>query len=266
MSKIKIVYFSGTGNTYYVVHHIAKKLSELGHKVVMCSCENTCESDDFDIIGIAFPIYTSKSPVIFEQFINNLSAVENKKLFGIVTSSSVAGDVLHYYHKTFVKKGYEPFLYENFVVANNLHLPYLSPLKVTTEEKTKIRREKLASQIEEYALKVHRGEKCLAGSNVFSRAFGILQRSLGKVHEKINFKGFHASDDCTKCGWCVRECPTSNIAFKDNKIEFSSNCIMCMRCYSFCPARAINCTSRTYKSKYKRYNGIEGKKQFTRFR
>ncbi len=266
MKKIKIIYFSGTGNTSYVVRHIAKELVKFGNKVEIVSCENTTTiSDDFDVLGIAFPIYTSKAPIIFEGLLDNLPKVNNKPLFGIVTSGYMAGDVLHFYHQKLLSLGYAPLLYENFVVGNNLHLPYLSPLKVLSEDRAIKKREKLLVQVKEVSEKINENISSLKGSDIFSVMFGLSQRSLGKFHEHTNFKGFHVDESCIKCMWCVNNCPTYNISLVDGKIVFDDNCIICMRCYSFCPFESIQCTKHTKKSKYKRYKGIENMKQKTLF-
>ena len=46
---------------------------------------------------------------------------------------------------------------------------------------------------------------------------------------------------CRKCGKCVRLCPADNISIDGhNKLrEFSGRCILCLRCYNFCPDHAI---------------------------
>jgi flavodoxin len=43
--KIDIYYFSGTGNTAWVVRHLAEHLTEMGDEVVVASCENLSIAD-----------------------------------------------------------------------------------------------------------------------------------------------------------------------------------------------------------------------------
>lgn len=86
----------------------------------------------------------------------------------------------------------------------------------------------------------------------------MLQRSIGQVHEKLNFKGFISDEECTKCKWCIKNCPTNNIILKDDRIIFEDKCIICMRCYNFCPNKAIQMTNKTKNiARYVRYNGPE---------
>lgn len=256
---ILIVYFSGTGNTNLVVNKVAAELESLGNKVKIVSCESSEEIDnDFDILGIAFPIHSSYAPSVFKEFLNKLPDGNDTPLFGIVTSGYMAGDVLTFEGKSLEKRGYKPFLYRNIIVGNNLHLPVLCPLKVTKKEKIDRRLVRIDKQIKDIALKVNDRTKDLRGNDLVGRLFGAAQRSIGRVHEEVNFKGFTADDSCIKCLWCVNNCPSNNIVFENEKVVFGDKCIKCMRCYNFCPNRAIQMTKKTKKKRYVRYRGPEG--------
>jgi ferredoxin len=54
-------------------------------------------------------------------------------------------------------------------------------------------------------------------------------------------QGFKVTDDCTSCGWCVRNCPMQNIEIPEPaaKPEFSDRCVICTRCIYGCPCGAI---------------------------
>jgi MauM/NapG family ferredoxin protein len=47
------------------------------------------------------------------------------------------------------------------------------------------------------------------------------------------------SDACTRCGLCVRECPTSAIS-EDPAKTIHSECIVCLQCKELCPVSAID--------------------------
>lgn len=232
MNKIQIYYFSGTGNTFRVLNKLSKHLTDLSYRVTLTSCEKVEDIDvSCDILGIAYPVHSSIAPRIFREFINRFPNVNKKPLFGIITSGYMAGDVLSYESKKLRKKGYVPFLFRNIVVANNLHLPLLCPLKVTKQEVVEKRLIRIDKQVKDIAIKIDKKTKDIRGNNVVGKVFGMLQRSLGKVHENINFYGFSSDDKC----------------------------ILCMRCYNFCPRDAIQSTSKTKNNfKYKRYKGPEG--------
>jgi flavodoxin len=59
--KIEIVYFSGTGNTWWVVEKLKGALEEKGHEVRMVAYEskerNHLPTENAELFGIAFPTY-----------------------------------------------------------------------------------------------------------------------------------------------------------------------------------------------------------------
>lgn len=260
MNKIQIYYFSGTGNTAFIIKNLATELERLGNAVNIDSCEDAKDiSNDFDVLGVAFPIHSSYAPKVFTEFLEKLPKAHNKPLFGIVTSGYMAGDVLSFEGKKLEEKGYSPFLYRNIILGNNLHLPRLCPLKVTKKQTLDKRVIKINSKIEDIAIKINNKTTDIKGNNIIGKLFGVAQRSIGKIHEERNFKGFNSDESCIKCSWCIKNCPTNNIVFKDNTIMFENRCIVCMRCYNFCPSNAIQMTEKTKDTrKYIRYKGPEG--------
>ena len=260
MSRIQIYYFSGTGNTAFIVNKIAEELRVLGNEVNVNSCEEHKNIKcDFDMLGIAFPIHSSYAPKVFSNFLDKIPKNDGAYLFGIVTSGYVAGDVLAFEGKKLERKGYLPFLYRNIIIGNNLHLPILCPLKVTKKQKIDKRLIRIESQINDIVLKINNRTKDIRGNNLLGILFGVSQRSIGKVHEKLIFKGFISDEKCTKCKWCIKNCPTNNIVLIDDRIIFEDRCIICMRCYNFCPNKSIQITNKTKNtSKYVRYEGPEG--------
>jgi Pyruvate/2-oxoacid:ferredoxin oxidoreductase delta subunit len=52
-------------------------------------------------------------------------------------------------------------------------------------------------------------------------------------------KTFIANYNCTNCGLCIRECPTSSIKLVSNRPYWKLSCESCMRCLNNCPEKAI---------------------------
>lgn len=261
--KIRIYYFSGTGNTAWVVHRMAERLVSLENEVEVVSCDHVGESkvdvSSCDMVGIAFPIHSSFAPKNFREFLMKFSQCEGKPLFAVTTAGYMAGDVLWYTSKFLEKKGYNPFLFGNIIMGNNLHLPNLSPLSVTKPEKMKQRLEKADRKIEKLAKFIDHQKSHKEGIHLLGRLLGISQRFVAGHFESLAFKGFHADDSCIECGWCVKNCPVGNIQLDVSGIVFQDYCILCMRCYSFCPRQAIQMTDKTTnEKKYVRYKGPKG--------
>ncbi len=58
-------------------------------------------------------------------------------------------------------------------------------------------------------------------------------------------KTFYASNSCTNCGLCSKNCPVKAIETIDSRMFWSYNCESCMKCMSNCPENAIH-TSHSY--------------------
>jgi ferredoxin/flavodoxin len=262
--KIAIYYFSGTGNTAWVVRRLVDRLSELGDEVVAASCERVAPSDialtACDVMGIAFPVYASFAPALVRDFIAGLPPAAGKPLFAVTTAGYAAGDTAWYTVRPLRARGYEPFVLVNVLVANNLRLPILSPLPIPSPEEMVDKLEQAFRKVARLAGWIHRRERHVEGAGLFGRLLGVSQRLSVQPFEALAFQGFFADETCTHCGWCVDHCPVHNIKMTDSGVEFLDHCMLCMRCYSFCPSHAIQSTEKTKNAEwYRRYPGPEGK-------
>jgi ferredoxin/flavodoxin len=262
--KIDIYYFSGTGNTAWVVRRLAEHLTELGDEVAVMSCERVAGSDvnpaACDVIGLAFPVHASFAPSLVRDFVAGLPPAAEKPLFAVTTAGYAAGDTAWYAVRPLRAKGYQPFVLANVLVANNLRLPVLSPLPILSSEQILDKLEQASGKVDRLAGWIHRREHHIEGAGLFGRLMGVSQRLSVGPFEALAFKGFFADETCTRCGWCADHCPVHNIEMTDDGIEFLDHCMLCMRCYSFCPSQAIQSTERTKNIKrFPRYGGPEGR-------
>jgi ferredoxin/flavodoxin len=265
VSRIDIFYYSGTGNTAWVVHRLAKRLVELGDQVRATSCEDIspCAVDPAacDVMGLALPIYSSFAPRVMGEFLRALPPGGDKPLFAVASAGYVAGDVCWYATKSLRAKGYDPFLYGNVIMPNNFFIPPMAILPVTPPERVPAVLGRAERKIGRLADFIHRREMHLEGIGVLGRLVGILQRMAGEGFETRFFGPFFADHDCTLCGWCVEHCPVGNIEMGQDGPRFLDHCMLCLRCYSFCPVQAVQATERTRNAqKFRRYAGPENKR------
>ncbi len=261
--KVAAYFFSGTGNTAWVVERLAARLTDLGDEVITRSCECLSPADvdpaACDVLGVAFPVYASSPPSLMDRFIAGLPATADKPLFVLTTAGYAAGDTAWYAARPLRAKGYAPFLLANVIVANNLRLPLLSPFPIPSRDELRRRLARAQQKVERLADLIHERRRCIEGAGLLGRALGLLQRAGAGPLEALAFRGFYADQTCTRCGWCVEHCPVGNIEMADSGVIFLDHCMLCMRCYSFCPSQAIQSTSRTQDSdRYPRYPGPEG--------
>lgn len=73
--KYLVLYYSGAGNTEYISLRIARFLEHRGETVTIRRLTNQTIRDpdnDFDILGLGFPIYFRKSPDLVRAYLERL--------------------------------------------------------------------------------------------------------------------------------------------------------------------------------------------------
>ena len=269
--NITIFYFSGTGNTWWSSSMLKKELEKSGNTVDMYSLENPLlKKEEFivqkikeaDHIIIGYPIYGSGLPDNMRGFIDHLPTVSgNKKFSSFCTQASSSGNGNIFFKKEIEKKGYKFLqsfqinLTTNFNVAK-FPFSLLRPARGKKLEKIKA---KAVKKITIMAGKIVRDEQYFEGTRFYQRLLGDIQRYIFECNKKKltqNFKFF--KDRCTKCNLCVETCPTENLFLELTNLDLKrkDNCLLCFRCYNFCPGLAIN-YGKNIKNpeRYKRYPG-----------
>ena len=235
--KILICYFSGTGNTKKIVNEYKKQFESKGAEVQVYNIESgePLEQNNFDLLGIAYPIHAFNAPSIVVNFVKKLEKqLENKHLFIIKTSGEPLA--LNNISSTKIKK---MLRHRNFTLTNEYH--YVMPYNIIFRHS-----DNMAYKMWDVAQRlvpahcdeILENQKSKLGY-VFMGSFLAWVFRIEYWGGRYNGKKYTVSDECIKCQKCVRCCPTHNITIKDGQFEFGDNCIMCMRCSFFCPTNAI---------------------------
>jgi ferredoxin/flavodoxin len=256
--RINVCYFSGTGNTAWVVGQLVQRLGDLGDLAQAFSCEEVEPQDecllDGDMLGIAFPVHGSWAPANFRAFLDALPAVNGLPLFAVACAGYAGGDAAWYATRPLVAKGYQPFLYANVFMPNNLLYPVPGPEQAQkTVGKASLKITRLASLI-------HAQRRHVEGVHPWGWLIGLLQRPLAPPVERWMRRRLQADEGCNHCGWCAEHCPVGNIRVTADEVRFGDACILCMRCFHQCPQHAIQWTDLTRnESVFRRYPGPEGR-------
>jgi len=252
--KISIFYFSGTGNTWWVVQEFKNIAIEQNHIVELHSIEKPSEYDlnnvilNSDILGIAYPIYGSTYPIIMEKFLEELvktsksiPAIKKPPCFVLTSMMIFAGDGAIMPGK-YLKSA-------NFAFRWALNIPISSNISVrgfrlnpAPEHRIKKRMIKASKTLKKFLDRIERNRKSIQIQWFFlGRFLGWTQRVFLKrsIDAVLNYSV--DNDKCTKCMKCVKQCPVENIIYEEisEKFTFLKNCIWCMRCYNLCPTAAI---------------------------
>ncbi|MDR2547724.1 MAG: EFR1 family ferrodoxin [Lachnospiraceae bacterium] len=245
------LYFSGTGNTKYVAEQISEKLEGICHSI----------EDDIDVVElgknykricVCYPIYGSRMPRIFKEFvIKHQELFHNKEIIIIITQLIASGDGARAFIDVFPKNYFQVIYAEHINMPNNVCNFFL--LKVKNGEENNKMLARADKKINKTCTRIKDGVIIRRGFNIVSRALGLLQ---GIFENTMNNKGksikTHAA--CNGCGLCVRHCPMKNLHLDEKKITHDDNCSICYRCVNLCPQKAI--TTFFHTRPRKQYQGL----------
>ncbi len=256
--KISIFYFSGTGNTKWVAEKTSEKLNLKGFSVETHSIEKINAEeiipDDFEQIGIMFPVYSSTAPPPMVEFLKKLPKANGTPVFAVACAWLFGGHTAFDYTNQLSENGYKPYLFANVLMPNNINLPPFGWIPIKNGKQIRSKLMKAERKIERLISKIINLEPLEEGNSWLSRKSDNAQRKGADNEDMVNY---YVDENCISCGWCVENCPTNNIQFDDNKKPvFGDNCISCVRCYSRCPKEAIQSRYKNKSSSgYVRYKG-----------
>ena len=106
--KLLFLYFSGTGNTDYVAHYLARKLAHLPIELELCSMEwQPAEAvAGFDLLAVGFPVYAADAPVFFQKYLRRLPPGEGRGAFVFCTKGAYAGSAVRLGLERLAAQGY----------------------------------------------------------------------------------------------------------------------------------------------------------------
>lgn len=237
--KIKVYYFSGTGNTQLVAKKIAEIFKSRGFSAKLFSMEKTDDItiDDDDIIGIGFPVAVFTTfPIVF-RFLDRMDPVKGNGAFVFDTmgGSSMCG-IMGRMKRILRGKGFTPLASKEFRMPPNLffHYPEKKCRKLIPES---------LAQAEKFVDEIIAGKARWKHIPLLSNLVPYLSSALYNLsqyrwHQKyIKMKIDDAK--CNSCGICAENCPVHNIEILE-KAKIGNRCQYCFRCAGICPRGAIH--------------------------
>ncbi|HRY83509.1 MAG TPA: EFR1 family ferrodoxin [Candidatus Cloacimonadota bacterium] len=236
--KIGLYYFSGTGNTLLIAREFQKAFRAQGSDCELIPLEQITQKthdisfNDFDMVGLGFPVHAFDAPRIVDDFIKLLPAKRvNYFLFKTAGSDFQLGGSTRRLRLALAERGWilkhESFLEMPPNVASN-----------PSQERVDTVVAKARARVPEAVEQILTGKRIVLRDSYIQRALSIINHfeNLGCFMGSSNW---YTDKNCILCGKCVRACPTRNIRLSSEKISFGHSCIFCLRCWWNCPQRAI---------------------------
>lgn len=233
------IYFSGTGNSRYVLEIFLNRLDESAN---VCSIE---EENIVDYIKknqelvFAYSVQYSNMPKMLKDFIDqNKGLWRGKKVFVIATMGLFSGDGAGILARRLKKYGAQ--------ITGGLHLKM--PDSIADEKALKRPLEKNRELVLAAERKIHKAVQDIQRGRTPREGIGLLYHLAGLFGQRLYFYGKtrHYSDQvkinpekCVGCGKCVGLCPMKNLELVQSTAKAGDRCTMCYRCINTCPKQAI---------------------------
>lgn len=280
-SQYRILFFSGTGNTDWVMRRIRDGLIDGGAECEIlvadqlladCGLGPGSEADEdairvelarhldgADALLLGYPVYESTIPKPLRRLIPLLPDGDGTKLGVVCTYTIAGGDCCHLPETMLADRGYDSVLATYVKMPNNIKFPLLPFLVIRNGDELAPFHDSAGAAAAEIVEELLQGRKHVEGRGIADYLLGVSQRWSEASVTNYVCDHIFALAKCNRCRLCTDTCPMGNISFDHNYPEFGRHCCDCLRCYHQCPQHAIQITDGTIDDeKYTRYEGFAG--------
>jgi len=240
--KASVRYFSGTGNSWRIASACAERLAAAGYETDLESIRREVPPrPDADAACFCFPVHALDLPRNVIPYLGGLpDAPKSTPTILLVTGGDPdnCGWALGSGARLLADRGYKVRIADLIPMPNNWTPFHSAPDRIEAELMIGQGIKKTDDLIAQFLT----GAAWLKPISL--RKFGplgsILMRTL--FHRRGVFKlwmFFETGTRCNGCGLCARICPTGSIHMEGGKPVWSVGCVQCMRCFNYCPTRAI---------------------------
>ncbi len=241
---VDIYWFSGTGNTLLVARAMGDRFAQRGVMARLQQMED-CDPADVDAshtIGIACPVAAQSTYPPVWRFVRGLPDTDGTGVFLIDTLMLHSGGIVGPMRSRLERKGYTPLGAIEVRMPGNFLRKKADPDK--TARKVEAGMTKARAFTDDIVDGRSNWRRCLPWEWLFLASCRLCYGRLGLVRKFFRLSVDH--EKCDSCGLGEELCPVGAISLRDGRPEFSSECIACMRCASYCPEEAILLNGKDY--------------------
>lgn len=255
INKNTILYFTGTGNSLQIANDINNETKDF-QLVKITSLKDAKQiAINSKVLGIVFPVYYSRVPLIVEEILKRLSVSNDTYVFAVATYAGIASDVLVKLAKFLKNQNIK--LNSAFQVrmpGNNIFSHGAMPRKW---QQFLFKREVVKVKNIVEVIKMRKDLKYPRGNAIFVSFDKATKGLTDKIMSEFNYrdKEFWTNERCNGCNLCNRICSVNNIKIIDKKPVWQNKCEQCAACIQYCPMEAIQWGKKTEKrSRYRNMN------------
>ena len=232
---MKVIYYSGTGNSRYV----GKKIAEtVGCTYIdlnpLIKKEKDLQIIEEDVILVT-PTYAWRIPRIVEYYLEDQDLSKVKRIWFVMTCGDETGNAAKYNRRFCRDIGIE------YMGTCQIEMPenYITMFEVPDKEESNRIVDAADMKIREFSETIRVRKK--VDDVKASLKDKIKSRNVNPIFYKlyVKAKDFYAKDSCIGCGICESMCPLNNIRLKNGKPVWGEVCTHCMACICYCPREAI---------------------------
>lgn len=240
VAKLRIFFFSGTGNTASAASSLASELSGLGHETVLSDVRAPLApiSDlaSQDAFVFMYPVHAFNAPAFFRRFVRSIPKLEGSRPVYIIKTAgepfAVNSASSFSLCRMLSSRGFTPEL--DVLLLMPYHIMFRYP-------------DAVAKQLYLHSMSMIRTiASFIASGQTHPPRFSFPAIMLSYLFRIQSFGAWlngpliHAKADlCLGCGLCASRCPASNITMEGGRPHFHNRCTMCMSCSSVCPSDAV---------------------------
>jgi ferredoxin len=230
IKSMKILYFTGTGNSLYVAKEIGGDLLSIPQLI-----KNNQYTITDDIVGFVIPCYYYSIPRIVEEYIKK-TTINADYVFVILTYGSIVAAAMTIIENLLQDKGFNHYYLNKILMVDN----FLPVYEMAYEKKVKTE-EMINEQIIIIKQDIQNHKDFNVDTNIPDYESSIFYNFTDEDHlDNIDKKYILNENLCNLCGICSKVCPINNISIKEDKLVFNHHCEWCMACIHHCPRLALH--------------------------
>lgn len=242
--KVLILYFSATGNTRLGVELIRAGIEKTPDN--RCDCLDIKEYDEtrlegYDLIGFASPVFWFKPPLNMLALLERLPEGHGRPVFTFVSYAGDLSNVYWIYKDRLEKRGYAVIAQKEMLGQDSWTVARVpGHLRMENEPSMQTQASVLAfgQELQAHLAHFKAGAAVAAPKFHWNAATHAISCFYNDVTLRHLFITRVNAGACTRCGRCVRGCPTGKMQFESFPNPKGA-CIGCFRCINQCPENAI---------------------------